>query len=386
MSVNISVDKPVITKNNDTTICEGQKVNLLASGLVSYQWLSGPATPNYLVAPTKTRAYIVTGKNSRGCDAIDSVKTTVLPAPTVGITNDTAVCFGNKITLNASGGVGYQWLGGPPTNQWTFLPFANEHKYVTVTGSNGCTKIDSVYVGVASFPIITAGNDTTICEGQSVILDAQSSEMVAYKWSHGPTVKTTTVSPTTKTSYKVRGTNATGCYSEDSLTISVKPLAKADFTTNVSGKNVTLTNNSTNNNNVFWDLGDGKTSSNTSLIHTYAADGTYKIKLIVGNDCGKDSLEKTVIINTAGINDALHIGIQIYPQPVKNQLTIVFPSQLNGQWDIVLFDATGKTIKSITANPSDNLTTVLNTENLASGLYQLQLMNNGRTYFHKIVK
>ena len=221
-----------------------------------------------------------------------------------------------------------------------------------MTGSNGCTKIDSVYVGVASFPIITAGNDTTICEGQSVILDAQSSEMVAYKWSHGPTVKTTTVSPTTKTSYKVRGTNATGCYSEDSLTISVKPLAKADFTTNVSGKNVTLTNNSTNNNNVFWDLGDGKTSSNTSLIHTYAADGTYKIKLIVGNDCGKDSLEKTVIINTAGINDALHIGIQIYPQPVKNQLTIVFPSQLNGQWDIVLFDATGKTIKSITANPS----------------------------------
>jgi PKD repeat protein len=386
MNVNVSVDRPIITKNNDTTICEGQKVNLVASGLLSYQWLSGPATPNYLVTPTKTSAYIITGKNSRGCDATDSVKTTVLAGPTIAITPDTSICFGNKITLNASGGVGYQWQSGPPTSQWTFLPFANEHKYVTVVGTNGCAKMDSVYVGVASFPLIKAGTDTTICEGQSVILDAQSSEPVAYKWTHGPTVKTTTVTPTTKTNYKVRGTNATGCFTEDSLTISINPLAKADFTTSVSGKNVTLTNNSTNNNSVFWDLGDGKTSSNTSLVHTYTADNTYKIKLVVGNACGQDSLEKTVLINTAGINDAMTIGIKIYPQPVKNQLSIVFPSHLNGQWDLVLVDAAGKTIQRTIVDTDINNTTVLNTQSLANGLYQLQLINKGQTYFYKIVK
>lgn len=386
MNVNISVDKPTIIKNNDTTICEGQKINLMASGLQSYQWLNGPATQNFEVIPTKTRTYIITGKNSRGCDARDSVKTTVLAAPTIGITNDTTICFGNNITINATGGVGYKWTGGPPTGQWTFLPFTNEFKFVTVVGANGCSGEDSVYIGVASFPTITVGNDTTICEGQSVVLDAQSSEFVAYKWSHGPTVKTTTVSPTSKTSYKVKGTNAAGCFGEDSLTISVNPLAKADFTTLVASKNVTLTNNSTNNNDVFWDLGDGKTSSNTSFVHTYAADGTYKIKLVVSNGCGKDSMEKTVVINTAGINDAQNAGIKIYPQPVKNQLSIVFPGNLNGQWNIVLFDATGKTIQSTTVDADVNQTTVLNTESLASGLYQLQLTNNGQTYFYKIVK
>jgi PKD repeat protein len=385
-NVTISVDRPTITKSNDTTICEGQKVNLFASGLASYKWVGGPSTQNFEVSPAATRAYIISGNNTRGCQALDSIITTVLPSPVIGITNDTSICFGNKITLSASGGVGYQWLSGPPTSQWTFLPFANEHKYVTVVGSNGCSKTDSVYVGVASFPIINAGNDTTICEGQSVVLDAQSSEIVNYKWTHGPTAKTTTVSPTSKTSYKVRGTNATGCFTEDSLTITVNPLAKADFATSVASKNVTLTNNSTNNNDVFWDLGDGKTSSNTSLVHTYSADGTYKIKLVVSNGCGKDSMEKTVVINTAGLNDAVSLGIQIYPQPVKNQLSIVFPAHLNGQWNIVMVDATGKTIQSAIVDADMNQTTVLNTEGLASGLYQLQLINNGQTYFYKIVK
>jgi PKD repeat protein len=386
LNVNINVDKPTIIKNNDTTICQGQKVNLFASGLASYKWVGGPSTQNFQVAPTSTRAYVITGKNARGCDANDSIITTVLAAPSISKTNDTAICFGNNITISASGGVGYKWLNGPPTSQWTFLPFANEFKYITVVGANGCSKMDSIYISVASFPVINAGNDTTICQGQSVNLNAQSSELVAYKWSHGPTVSSTTVTPAIKTSYKVRGTNATGCYTEDSLTINVNPLAKADFTTLVSSKNVTLTNNSTDNNSSFWDLGDGKTSTNTSFVHSYATDGTYKIKLIVENNCGKDSVEKTVIINTAGINDALNAGITIYPQPVKNQLHVQFPPHLNGTWKMTLIDATGKTISSTSIETNASQNTTINTESLASGIYQLQLINNGHSYFYKIIK
>ncbi len=46
----------------------------------------------------------------------------------------------------------------------------------------------------------------------------------------------------------------------------------------------------------FWDFGDGSSSTSQSPVHTYAASGTYTVKLITTNDGGSSSRTETVVV------------------------------------------------------------------------------------------
>ena len=49
----------------------------------------------------------------------------------------------------------------------------------------------------------------------------------------------------------------------------------------------------------FWDFGDGSTANTASPLHTYAADGTYTVKLITSNDGGTTSKTETVTVDSS---------------------------------------------------------------------------------------
>ena len=44
----------------------------------------------------------------------------------------------------------------------------------------------------------------------------------------------------------------------------------------------------------FWDFGDGDTSNLRTPAHTYGIDGTYDVTLIIENECGQDTVSKSV--------------------------------------------------------------------------------------------
>ena len=74
---------------------------------------------------------------------------------------------------------------------------------------------------------------------------------------------------------------------------------KADFDYAVDGLKVTFTNKSTNATAYKWDFGDDETSKETSPEHTYAAGGSYSVKLTAANADG-DVSSKEVRIDVAG--------------------------------------------------------------------------------------
>jgi PKD repeat protein len=386
LNVNVAVDHPSISKNADTTLCEGSNLSLIASGLTSYKWLSGPASPQWDVTAIQTRSFIITGKNARGCDAVDSVRIIVIPSPKTTKSADTSICFGNRVTLTAGGGTSFEWLGGPSSASWNFLPFNSEYKYVTITGSNGCSKTDSVYVNVASFPTVTLGNDTTICEGKSAVLSASASESVNYSWSHGPTTQQVTVSPKIKTVYKVRGTNSTGCFNEDSLTINVNPLPTSSFTHVQNGKNVTLNSTSKDHQYLNWTLGDGNTATANGFVHTYSSDGTYKIRLIATNNCGTDTSEIEIIVNTAGLHDAVSYGYKFYPQPAYEMLNIEFPENVSSTTRIEMIDAKGKTVMSFPVIEQTGNHSTISLKDLTAGIYTIKILNGEDAYYYRMLK
>ncbi len=85
--------QPNLAVSADTTVNEGEKVLLLASGAATYQWptnshLSCTNCPDPIFTADTTTVFAVTGQDIYGCPATpDSVTVTVLPEPTFKMPN-----------------------------------------------------------------------------------------------------------------------------------------------------------------------------------------------------------------------------------------------------------------------------------------------------------
>jgi gliding motility-associated-like protein len=161
----------------------------------------------------------------------DTVIINQLPPP-VNVPDQT-VCQGQTVTLDA-----YPGLPGPANAVYTWtLPDGSTKtgKSITTTLSG----VHSVTVGIAdcsqSDPAITVtfvdpkvnlGNDTTLCEGGSLLLNAGNPGST-YEWRNETTGQvigagqTLQVTPTTNTTYSVKVTTPTGCTISDQIVVNV---------------------------------------------------------------------------------------------------------------------------------------------------------------------
>ncbi|WPV64678.1 gliding motility-associated C-terminal domain-containing protein [Chitinophaga sp. LS1] len=160
--------------------------------------------------------------------------------PTVNLGNDTAICTGNTITLdagvdNASNGYGIVWSTGVTTQQITVA--AGGTYYATVTNS-GCAATDSIKVTINNPPTV-AIRDTTICEGSPVKLNAYI-QGATYAWSTGDTGPSITVNTTGTYNVDVF---LNGCTVTDDATVNVATPPAITLTSDTAvcaGQSVTL--------------------------------------------------------------------------------------------------------------------------------------------------
>jgi PKD repeat protein len=90
-------------------------------------------------------------------------------------------------------------------------------------------------------------------------------------------------------------------YLEDYILVGMGPMA--DFSFVVSDTSVTFTNLSGNADSLFWDFGDGETTSVADPVHHYSGDGTYDVMLIALNNCGQDTSIQQIVIVTPPFAD-----------------------------------------------------------------------------------
>jgi gliding motility-associated-like protein len=106
---------------------------------------------------------------------------------------DTAICQGDDLELwvNVENGIPdytFEWEGLPYTNDTiTVNPNISTWYFVNVIDNCQDTVTDSIYVEVIPFPEVYLGNDTTICSGDEIILQAPSGNYTNYLWSTGDT-------------------------------------------------------------------------------------------------------------------------------------------------------------------------------------------------------
>lgn len=214
---------PAFQTNGSITICAGQSVMIHGVS----QTVAGDYTGNFQTA--------------LGCDSVSVITLTVNPLPSVFAGDDVVVCQGSSVVLNATGANLYTWTGGV-SNNVSFTPSVGSATYtVTGTSTNGCVNTDEVVVTVNSLPLVNAGNDQSVCLGQSAMLTATGANN--YAWNNGVTNGGMFI-PSQTATYTVTGTDANGCVNSDNLTIVVNPIptvfAGNDLTV-CEGATVTLT-------------------------------------------------------------------------------------------------------------------------------------------------
>ncbi|MEQ9187597.1 MAG: gliding motility-associated C-terminal domain-containing protein [Cryomorphaceae bacterium] len=100
----------------------------------------------------------------------------------VGLGDDTALCEGDTMTLNAQmpGGI-YLWHDGSTGPTFTVVDSGSYSVTVTV---GSCTVADTIEIAVQPYPLVDLGNDTVLCPYDSVELDAFIQD-ATYTWSTG---------------------------------------------------------------------------------------------------------------------------------------------------------------------------------------------------------
>jgi len=217
--ISVTVDpNPVVSLGPDTTVCDTFILDAGPNGTQSYLWSTGATSRNLTV--TNSGNYSVTVTNTQGCFSVENINVTVFNTQAANLGPDQNVCPGLPVTLSPGTGTfaTLNWSNGQTTP--TISVDSSGTYSVNVVDNNGCPSSDDIQITV--FPLLSGniGNDTLICDGTTLALDAGVWGGAAYTWS--PNGETTAqISPGTPGLYIVSIDDGNGCIYLDSLDLTV---------------------------------------------------------------------------------------------------------------------------------------------------------------------
>ncbi|WP_111960361.1 choice-of-anchor L domain-containing protein [Chryseobacterium lathyri] len=176
-------------------ICVGESVTLTASGGATYNWTGLPGNGNtQVVSPVVTTVYEVFAVAANGCvSATPATVTVIVGPPTAGISaSKSKICVGESVTLTATGGITYNWVGLPGNgNTQVVSPTVTTEYSVYALGGNGCSSVLPAKVTIEVVPaIVSTLEDVYVCAGDTGVLDAGAGTNYTYLWSTGATTQT----------------------------------------------------------------------------------------------------------------------------------------------------------------------------------------------------
>jgi len=240
---------------------------------------------------------------TNSCGTSVDIKTfEIFGLPNVSAGTDAAVCIGESVTLNGIGASTYIWDNNI-TNSAAFSPTSTLTYRVIGVDINGCINTDSIKVTVNDLPNVDAGNDTSICDGESLALTASGA--LTYNWDNNIT-NATAFTPISTTLYTVTGTDNNGCNNTDQVTITINnnPLVSlSSFTPicNANSSTVPLTGGFPTGGNY-----NGLGVSNNNFSPSVSGAGFHNITYSFSDSNGCSSSDnKILVVDTNNVNISL---------------------------------------------------------------------------------
>jgi hypothetical protein len=229
----------------------------------------------------------------------------------------TTFCTGGSVVLNANTGTGlsYQWLRNgvvvPGANTAVFTAtLAGSYRVLVSAGScSDSSNVVVVTVNASPGATVTAAGPTTFCQGGSVQLNANTGTGFVYQWllNNSPVAGATSSSftATSSGSYRVRITNATGCFDTSAaITVNVQSrpgatVTPAGPTSFCPGGSVLLNANTGTGLSYVWQRnGVNVAGATTSSIQATQA-GDYRVLVSLSGGCSDTSATVTVSLLAA---------------------------------------------------------------------------------------
>ena len=263
--------------------------------------------------------------------------------------NDTTICSNSFLEIGVQNiYMTYLWNNQAMTN---FITVNTPGTYVLqISDNNGCTSIDSINVNVNSLPLVDIGNDQSLCDNDSLLLNAGTG-WASYLWSDGSLSQYNLISDTGLVSVQV--TDSFGCVGIDVIDVSLQELPTAQFTIIINQLNVTFIDESINSDYYFWD---------------FNSDG-----------CGTDSFSREIILETNEIkNNDDYLSIYLNNQ---NQLFIQSKNYFNN-FSIDILNLNGQILKSY--RYKDIISKNINLNFLKTGIYVLSISSDSNVQTKKL--
>jgi len=212
-----------------TGACDGQVVCIPAGGTApySYLWSSGCTTPGCL--PVCSGTYTITVTDANGCTIQDTAIVSSPPGLTLTSSSTPALCgqANGSATVVATGGTpGYTYAWAPIGGTSATATGLNGGPYtVIVTDANGCSATATVVVAnpapvTAGIPTQTDVSCFGLCDGTANCVAVSGTTPYVYSWTTVPSQNTANANNLCAGTYSCYVTDANGCVSIASITIS----------------------------------------------------------------------------------------------------------------------------------------------------------------------
>ncbi|MCB9235628.1 MAG: HYR domain-containing protein [Bacteroidia bacterium] len=392
-TIMVSVAAPVVVDlGADTTICNGSSLTLDAGAYAYYLWNTMDSTMTITVSSAGT--YYVDVWDSIGCTGSDTIDVSIYTVAPSGISAAGVLCNNDEVQLSADAGFSsYLWDNGD-TTQTTIITTQGYHT-VTVSDGTGCLRTDSVYVDSLPFddpnPFITPGGTVYLCSGSSLVLDV-GEHGGTYLWNNGDTTRKITV--TQAGTYYALVTNGLGCSAySDTVTVLADAAVSPFITQTMSGQDTILNANPQDPSYTYQWFGFTTSGGASDTIIPGATGATYQptnpgcyiVQITTMGGCAAKS--DTFCITITGIEDPIRplTGIDVFPNPTRDYLTIRTIAPIDYPVDIRMTDMYGKIVKHDYMNHLVN-DVVLDLTRYSKGMYILEIeAENGQKYTVRVV-
>jgi len=228
---------------SDTMVCEGESLVLTmddhtgilqwqssAPGMNDWSLLVSDYTESIALTPLSSADYrVLVSSGDCAPDSSNVIHVEAIPLPSVDAGSDMVIYEGETLRLSGSGGDSLRWdpdyrLSDPGLPDPLADPLVTTTYFLTAFTAEGCSAMDSVTVSVMVPDFANAGEDISLCQGDSVRLLASGGD--TYVWDPVPGLSQYNVSnpwarPQTTTTYVVQVSTAMGATDTDTVQVIV---------------------------------------------------------------------------------------------------------------------------------------------------------------------
>lgn len=343
--------------STDSVLCAGETVTLTSSGADMVTWSDGVVDGESFV-PEETNTYVAIGSNvESGCVDSTSIEVVVNPLPVMEIeTSDSLVCYGDELTLTATGAHYHFWEDGIPNGDPFIAEESGEITYY-VLGINvetDCESTDSVVVTILDEIPITNLETESICAGDSVLIfDEFKNESGVY--------------------YDTLSADVYGCDSVLAIELILNELPIVDFEPLVDDliciDDIAVGLTATPLGGNF--SGDGVVD--TEFDPSLAGEGVHWLYYSFEDDSAcvnSDSIQITVV-GCLGLPDSRENFFTIYPNPANDYTVIQFAEELLEPHSLIISSVLGQEIYRIEQVSGTKIE--LSTIDLRAGVYLISI-------------